>query len=99
MKLMTLDRGDAGFVCNDAGIYVPVVPVQHRDEEYDSDAFDILRDMQGRHFWYRGRHRFLLHAVRQVLGADELKPCWAIDLGGGCGGWNAYLQDREPGMF
>ena len=58
--------------------------VAHRDDEYDSRWFEILLDMQARHFWYAGRHRFLLAAV---------------DLGGGCGGWVRYLNERATGMF
>jgi len=83
------------------GIYTPRTPVVHRDEEYDSAAFDILRDMQHRHFWYAGRHRFLLHALRSHLKRvpprnDGIK---AIDLGGGCGGWVSYLQQHMPQAF
>ncbi|MBN8900772.1 MAG: hypothetical protein J0H57_07010, partial [Rhodospirillales bacterium] len=61
--------------------------VVHRDEEYDSREFAMLRRMQGGHFWYRGRHRFLLHAVRR----HAPRPARAVDLGGGCGGWVDYL--------
>lgn len=61
--------------------------VVHRDEEYDSREFAMLRRMQGGHFWYRGRHRFLLHAVRR----HAPRPVRAVDLGGGCGGWVDYL--------
>lgn len=81
------------------GIWRPPEPVAHRDEEYSSDGFAILREMQTRHFWYRGRHRFLLHALRRVLASAEhagSSPLAAIDLGGGCGGWVRYLADRLP---
>jgi hypothetical protein len=38
--------------------------------------------MQERHFWYRGRHRFLLHALdrQRPVGSGPLS---AVDLGGG----------------
>ncbi len=82
------------------GIYQPPTPVEHRDEEYPSEGFDALAAMQRDHFWYRGRHRFILHFTRRVTSqlraAGELD---AIDLGGGCGGWVNYLEQREPGVF
>jgi SAM-dependent methyltransferase len=54
--------------------------------------------MQEQHFWYRGRHRFLLAAL------DRFQPCsappWeAVDLGGGGGGWVRYLADRRSEWF
>jgi SAM-dependent methyltransferase len=69
---------------------------RHRDDEYDSKHLAILQDMQARHFWYRGRHRFLLAAVQRQLGrlASPAAPR-LIDLGGGCGGWVAYLAARK----
>ena len=76
--------------------------VAHRDDEYDPRWFAILLDMQARHFWYAGRQRFLLAAVRgQIAGRFEpgaARPA-AVDLGGGCGGWVRYLNERAPGMF
>jgi SAM-dependent methyltransferase len=48
--------------------------------------------MQANHFWYRGRHRFLLDAVQRHL--DRATSRRVIDLGGGCGGWIAYLAER-----
>jgi SAM-dependent methyltransferase len=48
--------------------------------------------MQDRHFWYRGRHRFLLHSVHRQLAACP--PRRMIDLGGGCGGWVSYMAAR-----
>lgn len=74
------------------GIFRPPAPVAHRDDEYDSAGFDVLARMQGEHFWYRGRHRFLLRAVRRRLAADRRAgPPRVIDLGGGCGGWVSRL--------
>jgi SAM-dependent methyltransferase len=78
---------------NHDNIYQPTTPVQHRNEEYPEDGFNMLWAMQERHFWYRGRHRFLLHALdRHVLATNLLS---AIDLGGGVGGWVRYLSDRR----
>ena len=74
------------------GIRVPPVPVTHRDDEYDSRGFTILSQMQSNHFWYRGRHRFLLNAVHRHLGCATSRR--VIDFGGGCGGWIAYLAER-----
>jgi SAM-dependent methyltransferase len=76
--------------------------VSHRDDEYDPSGFHLLRDMQSRHFWYRGRHRFLLDNVRRALGSRPQSPApppAAIDLGGGCGGWIAYLKQHAPQLF
>jgi len=85
-----------GFqICD--GIYRPAVPVVHREEEYDSRGFEMLRHMQERHFWYRGRHRFVLHAVHRYWGRlrSPEHPCHAVDVGGGCGGWVSYLHRRK----
>ncbi len=79
-------------------IHVSSIPVQHRDGEYDEVGFDTLRDMQERHFWYRGRHRFLLQAVNRFL-PKSAHPFSAIDLGGGAGGWVSYLARHRPEMF
>jgi SAM-dependent methyltransferase len=78
------------------GIYIPSRQVLHREEEYDSRGFLVLKEMQRDHFWYRGRRRFLLHAVDRHLGrlASTQVPRQIVDLGGGCGGWIAYLVDR-----
>jgi SAM-dependent methyltransferase len=77
------------------GIYLPPTAVEHREAEYHSEGFDVMRDMQRRHFWYRGRHRFLLHAVKRFT-AGRTHPQRVIDLGGGCGGWVSYLCDSAP---
>jgi 2-polyprenyl-3-methyl-5-hydroxy-6-metoxy-1,4-benzoquinol methylase len=83
------------------GIFTPSVAVVHRDDEYDSRGFGLLRDIQSRHFWYQGRHRFLLEALKLHL--PKLFPIGnaltAIDLGGGCGGWITFLQERLPDRF
>jgi SAM-dependent methyltransferase len=89
------------YSLNSNRIFTPDIPVVHRDEEYDSRGFEVLRDMQSRHFWYLGRHRFLLRALKIHLpgvrtGAEALS---AIDLGGGCGGWIRYLQSHLPAVF
>ena len=83
----------------DDGVFRPATGVKHRDDEYDSTGFDTLRQMQERHFWYRGRHRFLWAGVRRTLGGGArcLTDRRAIDLGGGCGGWIKYLTDRRIG--
>jgi SAM-dependent methyltransferase len=80
------------------GIHLPPIPVQHRDEEYEEGGFETLRDMQERHFWYRGRHRFLLTAVNRYL-PNSGQPLSVIDLGGGAGGWVRYLAQHRPEGF
>jgi trans-aconitate methyltransferase len=67
--------------------------VVHREDEYDSRGFAILKEMQERHFWYRGRHRFLLHSVHRHLRGRPAGR--VVDLGGGCGGWIAYLAAKK----
>lgn len=81
-----------------SNIYLPPTPVIHRDEEYEQDGFEMLKHMQEKHFWYHGRHRFLLGALDSYLpqAANKLS---AIDLGGGVGGWVRYLAAARPGLF
>jgi len=85
------------------GTWAPPVPPVHRDADYDSSGFESLRAMQSRHFWYRGRHRFLLHFTRAIarrLARDGGRPApAAVDLGGGCGGWVRYLSAHAGGDF
>ncbi|HUG92239.1 MAG TPA: class I SAM-dependent methyltransferase [Planctomycetaceae bacterium] len=90
------DQPQAGGIC------APAVPVRHREHEYDSQTFETLATMQRRHFWYRGRHRFLLAAVRRSLARVRPatgRPLAAVDLGGGCGGWIDYLSRAAPRLF
>jgi SAM-dependent methyltransferase len=80
------------------GIYLPPKPIEHREDEYSEAGFKTLLQMQDRHFWYRGRHRFLLKAVdRFVMG--EATERSAIDLGGGVGGWLRDLARERPRKF
>jgi SAM-dependent methyltransferase len=71
--------------------------VVHRENEYDSRSFALLRRMQAAHFWYRGRHRFLLHAVHRSVPQEGLegRSCRVVDLGGGCGGWVEYFLAQK----
>jgi SAM-dependent methyltransferase len=91
---------DGAFIRGDRGVLTPIVPVAHREDEYDPNGFAVLREMQDRHFWYKGRHRFLLAAVRRALQSGQAghERC-AIDLGGGCGGWIAYLKQHAARLF
>jgi len=76
---------------------MPSMEVIHRDHEYDSRLLPLLRRMQKRHFWYHGRHRFLLEAVHRRLrcAANHAGAYHVVDLGGGCGGWLDYLLGRK----
>ncbi len=73
----------------------------HRDDEYDSTLAPVLKKMQKDHFWYRGRRRFLVHAVRQRLRlyGNRTEPFRAVDYGGGCGGWAQWIHGRLPDQF
>ena len=77
-------------------IHRPAKPVVHRNEEYDAENYSQLLRMQREHFWYRGRHRFLLRAVDAEV---RTRGGSAVDLGGGCGGWVAYLHEHRPALF
>jgi 2-polyprenyl-3-methyl-5-hydroxy-6-metoxy-1,4-benzoquinol methylase len=81
------------------GIHQPPFTVVHREDEYPSAGFEALRRMQRDHFWYRGRHRFILHFTRRLASQRPPGALEAIDLGGGCGGWISYLHEHAPGMF
>jgi len=84
------------------GTWAPPVPPVHRDADYDSSGFESLRAMQSRHFWYRGRHRFLLHFTRAIarrLARGGAPHPAAVDLGGGCGGWVRYLSAHARSDF
>jgi SAM-dependent methyltransferase len=87
---------DGPYVLTD-GVFVPDFPVAHREDEYHAAGFELLRNMQHQHFWYLGRRRFLLHALRRHLGkltADGRAAPRAIDLGGGAGGWASFLAEQ-----
>lgn len=78
------------------GIYVPKKTVTHRNDEFVEDQFAHLFEMQSKHFWYLGRHRFLLESLRRH---QPSKSFSAIDLGGGCGGWVEYLSQQMPHLL
>jgi SAM-dependent methyltransferase len=80
-----------------SGIYTPDHHVDHRCEEYCESGFQTLWEMQDRHFWYLGRHRFILRAVDRYVPRNPLQD--AIDLGGGVGGWVRYLSARRREGF
>ena len=63
-----------------SGIYQPHNPVARRDDQHDQTGFDTLWDVQGRDFWYRGRHRFLPKALDQLM-LETHSLRWVIDLG------------------
>ena len=83
------------FTLTEHGACLWPAAVTHREDEYDSQGFDVLAEMQHRHFWYLGRHRFLLRTVRRHLQPPgDAAPPRIIDIGSGCGGWLAYLLAR-----
>lgn len=94
--------GDEGFLTRPDGVLVPRVPMEHRAAEYDPIGFAVLQRAQREHFWYRGRHRFLLHALDRIvrsLPPTRQSSLAAIDVGAGCGGWIQYLRERRAGTF
>lgn len=84
------------YILDEQGIFRPKIPVAHRNDEYKESGFKTLLDMQQRHFWYIGRHKFLLTSLLQNTPDSGLT---AIDLGGGVGGWVRYLLDHQPNRF
>ena len=64
----------SSYTLDKNGIYRPKIEVSHRDQEYDQDGFNILFNMQENHFWYRGRHRFLLSALNRYMSSKK-KTC------------------------
>ena len=93
-------RVDGPYERDERGIYRLPTRIEHREHVYPSDGFDSLQAMQRNHFWYRGRHRFLLHFTRRIVSQLPTgRDLEAIDLGGGCGGWLNYLQEREPRLL
>ena len=66
------------------GLHIPTKQIEHRNDEYDERGFNTLLDMQSKHFWYIGRHRFILEILKRY---EKKTNFSAVDLGGGCGGW------------
>jgi SAM-dependent methyltransferase len=95
----TLDDVDP-YRPDEEGIWVNGSAVPDADASYDDANLDVLRNMQERHFWYRGRHRFILALLKRAAGRylADTRGLRAIDLGCGCGGWMQYLAQRAPGL-
>ena len=79
------------YTSDSSGIHLSKSKVIHRNNEYEESGFNTLIDMQSKHFWYRGRHRFIL---RELLRFEPKSKLMLIDLGGGCGGWVSYLKKK-----
>lgn len=89
---------DRNYHLADDGVWRPLAPIRHRDDQYSESGFSLLQRMQERHFWYRGRHRFLLEAFNRQFPIQSAQLS-AIDLGGGTGGWLAYLHRCGASRF
>lgn len=86
---------------DETGVYVPDPPVTHREIEFDSEGFVDLLRMQDHHFWYLGRRRLLMWALKRILKtyrSSGIKPS-VLDLGGGVGGWIKYVCEQLPESF
>jgi 2-polyprenyl-3-methyl-5-hydroxy-6-metoxy-1,4-benzoquinol methylase len=96
-----LKEQDAELFARHNGVSVRRIGVLHCADEYDEHGFDILFSMQREHFWYHGRHRFLLAALEMELASLDAPAhtLSAIDLGAGCGGWIDYLLSRSVPRF
>lgn len=84
----------AGYSLTD-GVYERGQPVVHDGEQYDARGYSLLAETQRRHFWHRGRHKFLEQAVKRQLSLQQRTQQRVIDLGAGCGGWVDYFQRRD----
>lgn len=62
--------------------------VNHNDDHYPQNHFESLQKMQLKHFWYVGRHKFILKILLKHAPKSNFD---LIDFGGGCGGWVHYL--------
>lgn len=92
---------DDGIAARADDRVTPSPRVKHRDDEFNQAQLEIYAQIEPRHFWFAGRRRFVLRALRRAwprLGTDQSAPS-AIDLGAGCGGWIAYLAAQMPGQF
>ena len=49
------------------GIFVPERRPHHRDDQHDDNQLEVLMQMQREHFWYRGRHKFLLNVTKEEI--------------------------------
>ena len=96
-----LKEQDSALFIQHNGVHVRRTGVSHRADDYDEHGFDGLFRMQREHFWYHGRHRFLLAALEIKLASVDApaNALSAIDLGAGCGGWIDYLMNRSVPRF
>jgi SAM-dependent methyltransferase len=95
-----MSHDDGGYGLSASGVYTRRDRPAEVASTYESAGCQTLAAMQERHFWYLGRHRFLLHSLRTMLRRyDKPGGGSAIDLGGGCGGWIHYLQRHAPGLL
>lgn len=61
----------------------------------DAAAYDEMRRIEDRHFWFRGKREVLEPLLASAL--DAAGPGWLVDLGCGTGGNLAWLARRFPG--
>ncbi|MCB0405352.1 MAG: class I SAM-dependent methyltransferase [Bdellovibrionales bacterium] len=81
------------------GIWRPTPPVMHRVSAFNPRWFSLLSEIEQRHFWHRGRLRYLLKALGPYLLSHSAKHrLSAIDIGAGAGGFVKGL-DREYGSL
>jgi 2-polyprenyl-3-methyl-5-hydroxy-6-metoxy-1,4-benzoquinol methylase len=78
---------------NRHGIFIFDKNIKHRNNEYDERNFNILLQMQKKHFWYVGRHKFILETLKKSISRLNFST---MDLGGGLGGWIEYLKEKIP---
>lgn len=67
----------------------------HRSSDYDESGIAGLLQIQQKHFWYIGRHRFLSVAYKWVLDRIGNPTPSVLDAGAGAGGWVRYLLQRN----
>ena len=60
------------YTLDSSGIHISKSTVTHRNNEYEESGFNTLLDMQSKHFWYRGRHRFILNELLRIETKSKL---------------------------
>lgn len=96
-RIMSQTLLDGPYSLNADGIYARLPAVKHRDDEFNEAQLEIYAEIEARHFWFAGRRRFVMCALRNHLPRFfNERSLSVIDLGAGTGGWIAHLAAAMP---
>lgn len=84
---------------DEKGLFKPNFEIEVRGEDYPAGGFEQLYQMQRKHFWFVGRHKFLLELLTRVCKASGRVKLSILDAGCGAGGWINYLKETQKGLF